>query len=129
MCELARNSILQSGWELKIKKLWLGTPPLELAEPGDDLETVSQTNVPPGRLAFRRETLAEEKRLMMLSTRRSRANTADSWASSSSDSRPVSRNVLLNGIGKGTPAGVLGMEKEALEDVEERSDESEHGSS
>ena len=25
MCELARNSILQSGWELKIKKQWLGT--------------------------------------------------------------------------------------------------------
>jgi AMP deaminase len=25
MCELARNSIMQSGWELKIKKQWLGT--------------------------------------------------------------------------------------------------------
>ena len=68
MCELARNSIMQSGWELKIKKQWLG----------DDLETVANTNVPVGRLAFRKEVLNEEKRLMMLSTRQSRTNTADS---------------------------------------------------
>jgi len=24
MCEIARNSVLQSGWELQIKKHWLG---------------------------------------------------------------------------------------------------------
>lgn len=90
---------------------------------GDDLETVAHTNVPPGRLAFRREVLNEEKRLMMLSTRRSRANTAESWISEQG-SRPSSRN-MMNGI-KGLAAGVLGMFKsEELEDVEERSEEGE----
>jgi AMP deaminase len=24
MCELARNSVLQSGWEMQIKRHWLG---------------------------------------------------------------------------------------------------------
>src|SRR5579859_99211 len=90
---------------------------------GDDLETVAHTNVPPGRLAFRREVLNEEKRLMMLSTLRSRANTAESWMSEHG-SRPNSRN-MMNGV-KGLAAGVLGMFKtEELEDVEERSEEGE----
>jgi hypothetical protein len=94
---------------------------------GDDLETVAHTNVPPGRLAFRREVLNEEQRLMMLSTRRSRANTAESWMSEQG-SRPSSRNMMsgVNGV-KGLAAGVLGMFKseDALEDVEERSEEGE----
>ena len=84
--------------------------------------------MPPGRLAFRREVLNEEKRLMMLSTRRSRANTADSWGSVD-NSRPSSRNMPPNGVVKALPATVLGMfqEKEGLEDVEERSEEGENG--
>ena len=87
---------------------------------GDDLETVVQTNVPPGRLAFRKEVLNEEKRLMMLSTRRSRANTADSWISSENSRPPSSRNMAPNGMVKGLASTVLGMyqEKEVLKDVE-----------
>jgi hypothetical protein len=120
MCELARHSIMQSGWELKIKKQWLG----------DDLETVANTNVPVGRLAFRKEVLNEEKRLMMLSTRRSRANTANSWYDSAATSRPSSRNMVPHGVMNGLNPGVLNMflrekEKEGLDDVEERSEESE----
>jgi len=120
MCELARNSIMQSGWELKIKKQWLG----------DDLETVANTNVPVGRLAFRKEVLNEEKRLMMLSTRRSRTGTADSWYfdSSAATSPPSGRNVVPHGVMNGLSAGILNMfpsEKEGgLDDVEERSEES-----
>jgi len=120
MCELARNSILQSGWELQIKKQWLG----------DDLETVASCNVPPGRLAFRREVLAEEKRLMMLSTaKRSRANTTESWFSTEGGSRPPSRNTP-NGVVKALASSILGMfqgEREGLEDVEEGSEEGEIG--
>jgi len=90
---------------------------------------VAQTNVPPGRLAFRREVLNEEKRLMMLSRRRSTVNTADSWFSVDNSSRPSSRNMAPNGIVKGLAANVLGIfqDKDGLEDVEERSDESENG--
>jgi len=115
---------MQSGWELQIKKQWLG----------DDLETVANTNVPVGRLAFRKEVLNEEKRLMMLSTRRqSRTNTADSWYfdSAGATSRPSSRNMVPNGVMNGLSTGILNMfprEKESgLDDVEERSDESEGG--
>jgi AMP deaminase len=131
MCELARNSILQSGWELVIKKHWLGSLFVQrFLILGDDLETVANTNVPPGRLAFRREVLAEEQRLMMLSTRRSRSNTAESWFENLESSRPSSGNTLPNGTTNGLPPGVLGMfsgEKEGLEDVEERSEEGEDG--
>jgi AMP deaminase len=120
MCELARNSIIQSGWELQIKKQWLG----------DDLETVANTNVPVGRLAFRKEVLDEEKRLMMLSTRRSRTNTAETWFldSSAGTSRPASRNMTANSGVNGLSQGILNMftnEKEGLDDVEEGSEESE----
>ena len=60
----------------------------------------------------------------MLSTRRSRANTAESWMSEQG-SRPSSRN-MTNGHVKGLAAGLLGMFKnEELEDVEERSEEGE----
>ena len=66
---------------------------------------------------------------MMLSTRRSRANTAESWFGSLDSSRPSSRNTMPNGMVKGLAATVLGMfsEKEGLEDVEERSEEGENG--
>ena len=53
-CELAMNSVLQSGFELEVKKRWLG----------EDLQTIDKTNVPRRRTNFRRESLAEELRLM-----------------------------------------------------------------
>jgi AMP deaminase len=49
-CELARNSVTQSGFELEVKKRWLG----------NDLETIEKTNVPLRRTNFRRESLKEE---------------------------------------------------------------------
>ena len=122
MCELARNSILQSGWELQIKRQWLGkSPPLGYLTIGDDLETVQNTNVPAIRLAFRREMLNEEKRLMMLFTTHhiSRANTNDTWYSD----RPSSRDIMVDGM-KGLPSSILGMFKQdGLDNVEEASEE------
>ncbi|ODV68370.1 AMP deaminase [Hyphopichia burtonii NRRL Y-1933] len=44
MCELAYNSVKQSGWEASIKKHWLG----------NDIE---KTNVPDIRIGYREETL------------------------------------------------------------------------
>jgi hypothetical protein len=63
---------------------------------------------------------------MMLSTRRSRANTAESWISNNDNSRPASGNMGPNGVVRGLAAGILGMfsgERDGLEDVEEKSDE------
>lgn len=55
-CELAKNSVMQSGFELEIKKRWLG----------DDLETIAKTNVPKRRTDFRKRSLEEELRLMRI---------------------------------------------------------------
>ena len=94
---------------------------------GDDLQTVANTNIPLGRLAFRREVLAEEQRLMMLSRRRSRTNTGDSWYSVET-SRPSSWN-MPNTASKGLASTMLGLSiaDKGLENVDEKSDESENG--
>lgn len=57
MCELARNSVLQSGWEMEIKRHWLGT---HFFRPGPEGNDVSKTNVPNIRLQYRNETLKQE---------------------------------------------------------------------
>jgi len=58
MCELAKNSVLQSGYELSIKKKWLG-PNCDL--PGKQGNTMVNTNVPDRRVEFRLHTLLEER--------------------------------------------------------------------
>uniref|UniRef100_A0A0N5AM92 AMP deaminase n=1 Tax=Syphacia muris TaxID=451379 RepID=A0A0N5AM92_9BILA len=57
MCELARNSVLQSGFEDKVKIHWLGPNYREEGVLGND---VSRTNVPDIRVSFRHETLVDE---------------------------------------------------------------------
>lgn len=57
MCELARNSVIQSGFEMKVKQHWIGKKWYEPGPAGNDMQ---KTNVPNIRLAFRHETLKEE---------------------------------------------------------------------
>ena len=57
MCELARNSVIQSGWEMEIKRHWLGR---RFFLPGPSGNDVSKTNVPDMRLQYRNETLKQE---------------------------------------------------------------------
>lgn len=66
MCEIARNSVLQSGWELQIKKRWLGNKCSVSGPAGND---ISRSNVPNIRSSFRYQTLMEE-RLMVLNALR-----------------------------------------------------------
>jgi AMP deaminase len=61
MCELARNSVLQSGWENKIKKHWIGKSWYSPGVAGNDMQ---KTNVPNIRVAFRHETLMEELNML-----------------------------------------------------------------
>lgn len=49
-CEIARNSVLQSGWERRYKLHFLG----------HDLSDIRETNVPKIRLLYRQETLRAE---------------------------------------------------------------------
>jgi AMP deaminase len=66
MCEIARNSVLQSGWENVIKKRWIGENCHISGPAGND---ISKSNLPNIRAAFRHQTLMEE-RLMVLNALR-----------------------------------------------------------
>lgn len=61
LCELARNSVLQSGFEPCIKARWLGKSWYEAGQAGND---ISRTNVPSIRLCYRYETLLDELSLI-----------------------------------------------------------------
>ncbi|RKO92458.1 hypothetical protein BDK51DRAFT_15600, partial [Blyttiomyces helicus] len=76
MCEIARNSCLQSGWEMQIKKRWLGD---NCRYPGPAGNDIQKTNVPNIRLAYRYQTLMEE-RFMILGTTPRSANSVEAPA-------------------------------------------------
>lgn len=42
MCELARNSVLQSGWEMQVKKHWIGHHWYLPGAAGNDIHKVSR---------------------------------------------------------------------------------------
>ncbi|KAL5347568.1 AMP deaminase [Pseudogymnoascus australis] len=58
MCELARNSVQQSGYEATIKQHWLGD---NFNKPGVAGNTMAKTNIPNIRQGFRHETILQEK--------------------------------------------------------------------
>jgi AMP deaminase len=60
MCELAKNSVKQSGYEFSIKQQWLG-PNFHL--PGEAGNSMDKTNVPDRREEFRYRTLREEQQM------------------------------------------------------------------
>ncbi|CAG0919461.1 unnamed protein product [Notodromas monacha] len=57
MCELARNSVLMSGFSHRVKQHWLGPNYVREGVAGND---ISRTNVPDIRIAYRYETLLGE---------------------------------------------------------------------
>ena len=57
MCELAKNSVVQSGFEHTIKQRWLGS---DYHLPGVAGNNVAKTNIPNIRQAYRHETLLQE---------------------------------------------------------------------
>lgn len=61
MCELARNSVVQSGWEMQVKKHWIGHKWYLPGAAGNDIH---KTNVPDIRLVYRHATLLEELALI-----------------------------------------------------------------
>jgi AMP deaminase len=59
-CELAKNSVKQSGFEDRLKRQWLGA---DFDQPGEAGNDVNKTNVPDSRERFRHNTLEQEKKL------------------------------------------------------------------
>ncbi len=60
MCELAQNSVIQSGFEHQLKQRWLGST---YHLPGVEGNNVDKSNVPRIRARFRQETLEMEHAL------------------------------------------------------------------
>ncbi|KAG9117267.1 AMP deaminase [Ceratobasidium sp. 392] len=61
LAELARNSVIQSGFEMEVKRHWIGQKWYLPGAAGND---INKTNVPDKRLAFRHNTLMEELTLI-----------------------------------------------------------------
>lgn len=64
MCELARNSVLMSGFPHKVKKYWLGPNYWREGVAGND---ITRTNVPDIRVVYRHETLLDEHKTIFQS--------------------------------------------------------------
>uniref|UniRef100_A0A8C4I0D0 AMP deaminase n=1 Tax=Dicentrarchus labrax TaxID=13489 RepID=A0A8C4I0D0_DICLA len=61
MCELARNSVLMSGFSHRVKSSWLGP---NYIKDGQESNDIRRTNVPDIRVAYRYETMCEELNLI-----------------------------------------------------------------
>mmetsp|Transcript_45118 Transcript_45118/g.107286 ORF Transcript_45118/g.107286 Transcript_45118/m.107286 type:complete len:747 (+) Transcript_45118:81-2321(+) len=59
LCEIARNSVLQCGFERAFKEWWIGSP-----DGGPDGNDEAKTNVPTIRLKFRKDCLDHEMALL-----------------------------------------------------------------
>ncbi|KAK5111058.1 putative zinc finger protein [Meristemomyces frigidus] len=66
MCELARHSVLQSGFEYSVKQRWLGS---QFHLPGVAGNDMAKVNVPDIREAFRHETWLQEMSMIDRYTR------------------------------------------------------------
>ncbi|XP_039262209.2 AMP deaminase 3-like isoform X1 [Styela clava] len=61
MCEIARNSVMMSGFSHKEKQRWLGE---SYRSEGAKSNDICRTNVPDIRIAYRHETLCDELQLL-----------------------------------------------------------------
>ncbi|XP_030584631.1 AMP deaminase 2 isoform X3 [Archocentrus centrarchus] len=88
MCELARNSVLMSGFSHKAKSYWLGP---NYAKEGPESNDIRRTNVPDIRVAYRSETLTEELHLITHAVRTDELDAIDEEDSLTMDSFPGRR--------------------------------------
>ncbi|KAL1873827.1 hypothetical protein VTK73DRAFT_711 [Phialemonium thermophilum] len=108
MCELAKNSVRQSGYEYAIKEQWLG-PNFHL--PGASGNTMAKTNVPDRREEFRYRTLLEEQLMIDRYTALDQDGTASEVASignNNSNNNNNNNNALnpaVSGSQNGAAAG------------------------
>ncbi|XP_024126850.1 AMP deaminase 2 isoform X2 [Oryzias melastigma] len=74
MCELARNSVLMSGFSHRAKSYWLGP---NYYKEGPESNDIRRTNVPDIRVAYRSETLTEELHLITHAVRTEELDSID----------------------------------------------------
>uniref|UniRef100_UPI00398F7952 AMP deaminase 2-like isoform X2 n=1 Tax=Pristiophorus japonicus TaxID=55135 RepID=UPI00398F7952 len=81
MCELARNSVLMSGFSHKVKGYWLGP---NFQKESIESNDIRRTNVPDIRVGYRYETLCEELNLITQAL-----ITAEQWENEAINMTPV----------------------------------------
>ncbi|KIK69816.1 hypothetical protein GYMLUDRAFT_236289 [Collybiopsis luxurians FD-317 M1] len=96
LAELARNSVVQSGFEMEIKRHWLGH---QWYVPGAAGNDINKTNVPDIRLAFRNQTLLEELETITKPLRTS-SHSRGSKAEKSGVILPTPDSVAAKGMAK-----------------------------
>ncbi|KAJ4224216.1 AMP deaminase [Fusarium solani] len=103
MCELAKNSVKQSGYELSVKEQWLG-PGCD--KPGREGNTMVKTNVPDRREEFRHFTLMQEREVLAKYVHYN-ANSELSAQPGGTDSKMSESAVYMAGqsTGAGLPSG------------------------
>ncbi|KAM0322818.1 hypothetical protein ACHAQA_009159 [Verticillium albo-atrum] len=130
MCELAKNSVKQSGYEKSVKEQWLG-PDFHL--PGQAGNTMEKTNIPDRREEFRYQTLQEERdvlqRYIAFNTQNDTETDIDQQAQSDAKFAPASHQqsgqnipAAHDGAIVGTPTRMSSMTEssgltESLSDV------------
>ncbi|THD24980.1 Adenosine monophosphate deaminase 2 [Fasciola hepatica] len=93
MCELARNSVLMSGFSHTVKSHWLGPNYTEEGVMGND---ITRTNVPNIRVAYRYETLTQELRMLLRAVLTRRSAGPSSAPLTPSSTAPHSPSKRLN---------------------------------
>ncbi|KAF7668795.1 hypothetical protein LDENG_00287170 [Lucifuga dentata] len=78
MCELARNSVLMSGFSHQMKSYWLGP---NYIQEGQESNDIRRTNVPDIRVAYRYETMCEELNLITQAIRTDELETIEEESS------------------------------------------------
>ncbi|KAH8735361.1 hypothetical protein BGZ61DRAFT_471817 [Ilyonectria robusta] len=123
MCELAKNSVKQSGYELSIKEQWLG-PGCD--KPGKEGNTMVKTNVPDRREEFRYLTLLQEREVLGryvnfnvnkelsssttgVGTKMAESATSTTQGATSGDPAPPLESPVLTSMG--SPAGIASREQ------------------
>ncbi|KAF7314679.1 A-deaminase domain-containing protein [Mycena kentingensis (nom. inval.)] len=95
LAELARNSVIQSGFEMEVKRHWLGH---QWYLPGAAGNDIHKTNVPNIRLAYRHQTLMEELNMInMISS----GNTTGAPGAGGNFLQPTPEAVAARAMGAG----------------------------
>jgi len=123
LCELARNSVLQSGFPGHIKEQWLGTPKFMKEN------MIQRTNVPALRIHFRRRCLDDELHLIesddtTLEALRAGLALSPKCLGSQPLSNPVSPMLIRPGeLPEEVDAECMRSSAQSIEEVQDRSDD------
>ncbi|TQW06769.1 AMP deaminase [Cordyceps javanica] len=93
MCELAKNSVKQSGYERAIKQQWLGP---DFEKPGKEGNKMVKTNVPDRREEFRYLTLMQERDVLQRFSAHHTANESGTFRTTNGQATAYNNSQVLS---------------------------------